>query len=94
MAKAKKAKRGRRAPATKRKTGRKAAKKPVRRASRRTGTATSASATRRIAALEAENRRLREELEALRAGRTETAAPAQPEPAGGEQPGERTPSLF
>ncbi|HJQ85166.1 MAG TPA: hypothetical protein VKA21_13870 [Candidatus Binatia bacterium] len=80
MAKAKRSKtRGktskRRAPAR-----RKAVRRPARRAKRASGAGKATS--QRIAALEAENRRLRAELEALRAGGNEPAA----EPGGETQP--------
>ena len=78
MAKAKKGK-------TKAKPARRAAAQKPKKAARSTGGAVAAAAQKRVAALEAENRRLRDELAALRAQGAARPAPAvAPAPGGGQ----------
>jgi hypothetical protein len=63
-------------------------RKPARKAPRRATASRSAGDSRRIAELEAENQRLREELERLRAERDEPERSASAEPEEGPAEGE------
>ena len=76
-----KAKRGK----TKTKPARRAAAQKPKKAARSAGATPAAAAQKRVAALEAENRRLRDELAALRAqGAARPAPAAAPAPGGGQ----------